>query len=90
MLTRRTDPTAHVVIRVRGRVYELDGGVFTTWQVRSVTADVVARTGEAYDRAMTDVIRHYGDATIDDRWRASREIDRLLGEREALRGEGAA
>jgi hypothetical protein len=31
-----------------------------------------------------------GDGTIDDRWRASREIDRLLREHEARRGEGAA
>jgi hypothetical protein len=31
-----------------------------------------------------------GDLTIDDRWRASREIDRLLRERDSLRGEGAA
>jgi hypothetical protein len=31
-----------------------------------------------------------GDATIDDRWRASREIDRLLRGRASLRGEGAA
>jgi hypothetical protein len=31
-----------------------------------------------------------GDVTIDDRWNASRAIDRLLREREDRRGEGAA
>ncbi len=31
-----------------------------------------------------------GDVTIDDRWRASREIDKLLRVRDGLRAEGAA
>lgn len=31
-----------------------------------------------------------GDVTIDDRWRASREIDRLLRDRDSRRGEGEA
>jgi hypothetical protein len=44
----------------------------------------------ATDRQLKLIRELGGDLTIDDRWRASREIDRLLRERDSLRGEGAA
>lgn len=55
-----------VVIRVRGRTYQLDGDTFTQWQVREVAADIAVQTGAPYGQVVGDVINTY-TAALDER-----------------------
>jgi hypothetical protein len=55
-----------VVIRVRGRTYQLDGDTFTQWQVREVAADIAVNTDELYSEVVGEVINTY-IAALDER-----------------------